>query len=107
MTSNIEKIKKYLNDLDISRRDSEIRVKISVMHFDDHRCREKVRVELSDVISILSEKKIRVGRCLRSGSIQNKRCSTSEWIFENPQRKRNTKKTKKVLDNLSKSVIIE
>lgn len=117
MSHNIEKIKKYLKNIDSKEIDGKIHVRISVMPYGDHRCGEKVRVNLTDVLVLLSEKKIKHGKCIRNPEIQNKRKNSEVWIFEkqktvpsrsrNSVRKNNSRKSKKNLDNLQKSVIIK
>ena len=120
MNKEIEKIKKYLRSIDTEICDGKIHIKVSVMPFNDYRCREKIRVGLGDIIQLLAEKKIKHGKCLKDADIQNKRRSSAVWIFEKPirkaapptpnptrTRKNNSRKSKKVLDNSPKDVIIK
>ena len=115
--TNIEKIKKYLKSIKTKKQDGKLEVKISVMAYDDHRCGEKIRVELRDVVGLLTEKNIKHGKCVQAGNIQNKRRNISTWVFKDivpavsetktTNRRRNSRKSKKNLDNFKKDVIIK
>lgn len=121
--NNMEKIKKYLRSINVEDHGNEKHIEISVMPYDDYRCREKIRVDMDDVLSLLKDKGIKHGKSLNSVNIQNKRRSSAVWIFENPTiekvipnkatqkthtpRKNNSRKYKKNLDNSSEDVIIK
>ena len=115
--TNIEKIKKYLKSIKTKKQNGKLEVKISVMKYDDYRCGEKIRVELRDVLCLLSEKNVKHGKCIQNGNIQNKRRNTFTWVFKDiipdisetkiTNRRRNSRKSKKNLDNSKKDVIIK
>jgi hypothetical protein len=112
---------KYIKNVDIKKENDKISVTLAVMHFDHHKCREKVVFDLSDVSRLLRERNVKVGSCIQNAVLQNKRKTSATWVFENPNKKvtprqqptrrsskrKNSEKTQKRLDNIEKDVIIK
>jgi hypothetical protein len=111
----------YIQNFEVKKETDLISVTLTVMHYDDYRCRERVAFNLHDVNLLLQEKNVRVGKCIQNPDLINKRRTSATWIFENPNKKvakrpdairqssrrKNSKKTQKNLDNIEKDVIIK
>lgn len=112
-------INKWITRFDVEQGVDTITVHVSLMDYFDHRCKEKIRLDTNDVVSILNERGIKFGKCIQRASLQNKKRISGVWVFSKiknkpapksrPQtkNKRNHKKTQKTLDNKPKDVIIK
>lgn len=91
---------------------------MSVTHYDDPFCRQKIKLQTHDIIKILQENNYKnIGRCIKHGSIHNKKRNSDQWIFEDisPLIKNRkdisplikNRKSKKTLDKPDKHVIIK
>ena len=114
---------KFITNVETKVNAEAVEVTVSVMPFDDYRCREKVSLGLREIGMLIEEKGIKVGKCIQNPRIQNKVRSSATWIFEKPQvqkpvkskspstgnskRRKNQRKVQKNLDNSQKDVIIE
>ena len=100
-------INKWITRFDTEQSRDTITVYVSLMDYFDYRCKEKVRMDTGDVISILNERGIKIDKCIQGDSLQNKKKLSGVWVFSKtkakpkPQvkNKRNHKKTQKKLDN--------
>ena len=108
-------INKWITRFEVEQDKDTITVYVGLMDYFDYRCKEKVRMETNDVVSILNEKKIKFDKCIQSDSLQNKKKTSGVWVFSKiktkpvsqPKNKRNYKKSQKNLDNIPKDVIIK
>ena len=124
---------KFITNVDTKTNKETIEITVSVMSFDDYRCREKIFIGLREIIALIEERKIKVGKCIQNPDIQNKVRTTATWVFENPsykkptplttqkektvatraratrssKKRKNSTKLQKNLDNSEKHVIIE
>ena len=78
---------KYIKNVETKVNKETVEITVTVTSFDDHTCREKVSLRLSDIRPLIVERKIKVGRCIQNPILQNKRRTTATWIFEKPQPK--------------------
>jgi hypothetical protein len=99
--------------IEVTRQNGKVTVSVTVPHYNDFGCKEKIRINTTDVMAALTtEGHKNIGHCTEEGSINNKRRTSSVWVFEDttPRRKKTpppSKKHKKTLDNSSKDVIIK
>ena len=119
---------KFITDVDTKINKETIEITVSVMPFDDYRCREKISLRLEEVSALIEDREIKVGKCIQNPDIQNKVRTTATWVFENPsyretqeektpaskrkttrskKSRKNSTKLQKNLDNSEKHVIIE
>ena len=84
---------KFITDVDTKINKETIEITVSVMPFDDYRCREKISLRLEEVNALIKERKIKVGKCIQNPDIQNKVRTTATWVFENPSYKKPTPRT--------------
>ena len=110
---------KWITRFDVEQSGDTITVYVGLMDYFDYRCKEKVRMNTSDVISILNEKGIKIDKCIQSDSLQNRKKTFGVWVFSKTKvkpipkpksqvrNKKNYKKTQKKLDNQPKDVIIK
>jgi hypothetical protein len=89
-----------------------VKVRVKPIHRKDYNV--KVRIQYEDVIRYLSEKKVKVGECIKNpGVVTNRRTRaelSGEWVFQKPKPEKpvqTRKKVKKTLDKPDERVIIE
>tara|TARA_R100000030_G_C3196744_1_gene109792 strand:+ start:329 stop:652 length:324 start_codon:yes stop_codon:yes gene_type:complete len=71
-----------IKEFKIWEEDNQIYVYLSIEQWNEPRF-AKVRLETTDILKLLQEKKVKVGQCTRHATIKNWRAHTSEatWIF--------------------------
>tara|TARA_B100002019_G_C21074479_1_gene500688 strand:+ start:150 stop:512 length:363 start_codon:yes stop_codon:yes gene_type:complete len=84
---------KFITNVETKVNGETIEVTVSVMPFNDYRCREKVSLGLREINILIKEKDIKVGKCIQNPYIQNKVRSTATWVFENPSYRKPTPRT--------------
>jgi len=99
---------KFIGKPIVSKKEGKIYVNMSVTHYDDPFCRQKIKLQTSDVVKILQENNHKnIGRCIKHGTIHNKKRTSDQWIFEDISPPLKKIKSKKTLDKSEKDVIIE